>query len=167
MIATTGRRLSTAKAARNGVYRLETNVSKLKLFRQHVCSKQKIPEKKPFNLAGWHLVFGPKTKVLWNSLFPQPKQTFPKQTFSQKQTNKQTNKLVQKRFVLEGLKLSPTELALSFQFQTNFSVKGLLRATKLIFSQGKRWVLGGKLVFSLFTAFRPKLGQRQNVSFGL
>ena len=87
-MATTGRRLSTAKAARNGVYRLETNVSKLKLFRQHVCSKQKIPEKKPFNLAGWHLVFGPKTKVLWNSLFPQPKQTFPKQTFSQKQTNK-------------------------------------------------------------------------------
>ena len=91
MIATTGRRMSTAKAARNGVYRLETNVSKLKLFRQHVCSKQKIPEKKPFNLAGWHLVFGPKTKVLWNSLFPQPKQTFPKQTFSQKQTNKQTS----------------------------------------------------------------------------
>ena len=34
---------------------LETNVSKLKFFRQHVCSKQKcsVPMKnEPFNLAG-------------------------------------------------------------------------------------------------------------------
>ena len=110
-------------------------------------------------------MFGPKTKVLWNSLFPQPKQTFPKQTFlKNKQTNKQTSP---KKVCFGGSETKSNRVGFEFQFQTNFSVKGLLRATKLIFSQGKRWVLGGKLVFSLFTAFRPKLGQRQNVSFGL
>ena len=62
MMATTAWWLSTAKVARNRVYRLETNVSKLKFFREHVCSKQKIPEKKPFNLAGWHLVVWTQNK---------------------------------------------------------------------------------------------------------
>ena len=44
-------------------------------------------------------------------------------------------------FVLEGLKLAPTEFVLSFQFQINVSAKSLFRAPKLTFSHGKRLFL--------------------------
>ena len=91
-----------------------------------------------------------------------PKQSFvtsfvsaPKTNVSESTVFSQTNKLVEKRFVFEGLKLAPTEFVLSFQFQSNFSEKGLLRAPKLTFPHGKGWFWEENICF-LFRSFQAK-----------
>ena len=126
----------------------QTNVSKRKFYQTKRFVRNKKLSVSVKNVSAWQsgsLLFQPKTNVLQNSLFPYLKQTFLKQTFSQKQTNK----LVEKRFVFERFKLVPTEFVLSFQFQTNVSKKGLFRALKLTFSQGKRQFLEENMCFLL------------------
>ena len=106
---------------------------------EKVCSKQKVfrvREKQTFQLGSLAVCYSnPKQKFCRIVCFRTLNKRFWNKRFCK---NKQTNKLVEKRFVFGRFKLVPTEFVLSFQFQTNVSKKGLFRALKLTFSQGKR-----------------------------
>ena len=105
-------------------------------------------------------MFQPKTKFCHIVCFRTQNKRFRINRFL---TNKQTSR---KKVCFRGLKLAPTEFVLTFQFQSNFSEKGLLRAPKLTFPHGKGWFWEENLCF--FSApFRPKLGQRKKRCFRL
>ena len=130
---------------RNVSFSRRKSLFETKVFRVH--------EKQTFQLGSLAVCYSNPKQTFCTIvyLFPYLKQTFLKQTFSQKQTDK----LVEKRFVFERFKLVPTEFVLSFQFQTNVSKKVCFEPWNLRFRKGNVSFWNKTFVFS-FHCFQSK-----------
>ena len=85
------------------------------------------------NVSAWQfgsLFFQPKTKVLWSSLLPYLKQTFPKHVF------RQTNKLFEKKVCFRAFQTSSDGVCFEFPVSTNVSEKVSFEPWNLHFHKG-------------------------------